>query len=880
FFSVPSDAAVKSPQYFMAWLSQTIFIKKNKKKKKITYPNSRYYSRRKKYIFTIVMALNLMLKYLRSWIRIKCKACIYVSKWDTQNQRVCLKKYKSKHTNSMNQFNSMEYHELKIKQSTELMFNRRKKNKANDFEAELIKKMNQRLRKNQLYIHKVGLLGWLSHGFHVNRQINDPNVLGSAMSLVPIAICPDGRIDLKYLEQYTKWFKKLMKIEFNKEEVPITSDMLLDRLNKKVVHNYRELVLVYIATLRGIGINCRLVISLCPPPMKLRREQLFSSNKKQEDADKSKDKKKKLHTKKSKDLKNDNSKKSNGKIVPENSQQRDRSAKEEAKQKAVELLRSRFSRPVDNKNKKSIKDIDKIVKKIPTKKDESDDDDDDDDDIKSPPKVRQLRSKAIQLPKATKTSKKNTNKKTNDDDKNKEPDVEKIAEKKNTNLNNSISIMSDSGDSSSDEDVKEIKPTIKKPNKIIESIKKNSRRSSVDRRIFSSDDEEDSQGFMEKFDVRDSRYMWVEVYVESEENWISVSVPDGKIHCVSEIYKKIPVPVLYIIGFNSLGYIKDLTRRYAPHWLTSTRKKRIDDTWWSESLSPYWERRDTISIAEDEMLLQKELEQPLPTTLSECKGHPLYVIQKHLLKFEALYPPDCVPLGYLKTGDAIYSRHCVHTLRSRETWTKQARVVKPKQEPYKIVKAMPKYDKMTGQRVSDLPLELFGQWQTSPYVPPEAKDGKVPRNEYGNVDLFQQSMLPKGTVHIDLPGLNKVARKLGIDCSPAVVGFNFGCRGALPAFEGFVVCEEFEETLRQAWDEEQIEAEKRANEKREKRIWGNWRKLIRGLLIREHLAEKYDFAGTKDKDIEAIEDTPSCSSTSTKRTKTNSKQPAKKIKKA
>lgn len=212
---------------------------------------------------------------------------------------------------------------------------------------------------------------------------------------------------------------------------------------------------------------------------------------------------------------------------------------------------------------------------------------------------------------------------------------------------------------------------------------------------------------------------------------------------------------MYIIGFNSLGFLKDLTRRYAPHWLTVTRKQRIDQTWWSDTLSPCLERRDTLSIAEDETLEQKELEQPLPKTLSDCKGHPLYVIQKHLLKFEALYPPDCLPLGHLKTGDAIYSRHCVHTLRSRETWVKQARVVKPKQEPYKIVKAMPKYDKMTGQKIKDLPLELFGQWQTTPYIPPEAKNGIVPRNEYGNVDLFQQSMLPKGTVHIDRKFSNK-----------------------------------------------------------------------------------------------------------------------------
>jgi xeroderma pigmentosum group C-complementing protein len=35
------------------------------------------------------------------------------------------------------------------------------------------------------------------------------------------------------------------------------------------------------------------------------------------------------------------------------------------------------------------------------------------------------------------------------------------------------------------------------------------------------------------------------------------------------------------------------------------------------------------------------------------------------------------------------------------------------------------------------------------YEPPEAKDGIVPRNEYGNVDLFKECMLPKGTVHIN-----------------------------------------------------------------------------------------------------------------------------------
>lgn len=47
-----------------------------------------------------------------------------------------------------------------------------------------------------------------------------------------------------------------------------------------------------------------------------------------------------------------------------------------------------------------------------------------------------------------------------------------------------------------------------------------------------------------------------------------------------------------------------------------------------------------------------------------------------------------------------------------------------------------------------LPLELFGIWQTEDYIPPIAVDGKVPRNEYGNVDLFKPCMLPIGTVHL------------------------------------------------------------------------------------------------------------------------------------
>lgn len=49
---------------------------------------------------------------------------------------------------------------------------------------------------------------------------------------------------------------------------------------------------------------------------------------------------------------------------------------------------------------------------------------------------------------------------------------------------------------------------------------------------------------------------------------------------------------------------------------------------------------------------------------------------------------------------------------------------------------------------NDKPVELFGEWQVEDYIPPIAKDGKVPRNEYGNVELFKPEMLPRGCAHL------------------------------------------------------------------------------------------------------------------------------------
>lgn len=69
------------------------------------------------------------------------------------------------------------------------------------------------------------------------------------------------------------------------------------------------------------------------------------------------------------------------------------------------------------------------------------------------------------------------------------------------------------------------------------------------------------------------------------------------------------------------------------------------------------------------------------------------MLKRHLLKFEAIYPPDAPSLGFVR-NEAIYARQNVYTLHSREIWIKEAKVVRPGEVPYKIVKARPKYDRV------------------------------------------------------------------------------------------------------------------------------------------------------------------------------------------
>ncbi|XP_012664703.1 DNA repair protein complementing XP-C cells [Otolemur garnettii] len=335
---------------------------------------------------------------------------------------------------------------------------------------------------------------------------------------------------------------------------------------------------------------------------------------------------------------------------------------------------------------------------------------------------------------------------------------------------------------------------------------------------------------------------WLEVFCEQEEKWICVDCVHGVVGQPLTCYRYATKPITYVVGIDSDGWVRDVTQRYDPDWMTATRKLRVDAEWWAETLRPYQSPFMEREKKEDLEFQAKHQDQPLPTSVGLYKNHPLYALKRHLLKYEAIYPETAAILGYCR-GEAVYSRDCVHTLHSRDTWLKKARVVRLGEVPYKMVKGFSNRARKARHAEPQLhdqnDLGLFGHWQTEEYQPPVAVDGKVPRNEFGNVYLFLPSMMPVGCVQLHLPNLHRVARKLGIDCVQAVTGFDFHGGYSHPVTDGYIVCEEFRDVLLSAWENEQALIEKKEKEKKEKRALGHWKVLVKGLLIRERLKLRY-----------------------------------------
>jgi xeroderma pigmentosum group C-complementing protein len=345
---------------------------------------------------------------------------------------------------------------------------------------------------------------------------------------------------------------------------------------------------------------------------------------------------------------------------------------------------------------------------------------------------------------------------------------------------------------------------------------------------------------------------WVEAFNSAHQKWIPI---DPLSTFTVNAAEKMEPPLnstqnslVYAIAFDEEYTAKDVTRRYAKAYNAKTRKFRVDSTpngdrWWERTMkffqrSPKLARDET----EDAALARKEGQEGIPKNVQDFKNHPIYVLERHLRYNEVIHPMD--PVGKVNVGTAmnpkmesIYRRGNVHIVRSADKWYRMGRDVQGGEQPLRHAK--PK----KGRRMSldpDMDLDdqgeeigagLYAEFQTELYVPPPVVRGRVPRNAYGNLDLYVPSMCPPGGAHIRHKLASKAARLIGVDYAEAVTGFSFKGRHGTAVVQGVVVAQEYADAVEAVIDGMEYEQEEAIIRGRSAEALRLWRRFCLGLRV-------------------------------------------------
>lgn len=377
--------------------------------------------------------------------------------------------------------------------------------------------------------------------------------------------------------------------------------------------------------------------------------------------------------------------------------------------------------------------------------------------------------------------------------------------------------------------------------------------------------------------IQDSPYpvFWVEVFSPAATMWIPVD-PLVR-HTINKPKTGFEPPasdlfnnMSYVIAFEEDGSARDVTRRYVHFPNAKTRKARVESTkggqkWWDQTMNffrkPFPEDRDFI---EDADLAKREAAEPMPKNVQDFKGHPIYVLERHLRQNEVIHPKHEV--GKVGTGisksrnsklESIYRRRDLHVVRSAEQWYRRGRDVKEgevglkrglRKRPSRAVE-----DEHSDNHEDDGRM-LYAEFQTDLYIPPSVVRGRIPKNVYGNLDVYVPSMIPEGAIHIQHPEAASAAKSLGIDYADAVTGFDFVGRHGTAVLNGVVVAREYREAMVEVIEALEHERIQKAEASKRALILQLWRKFFTAVQIRKKIDDEY--AGGENDEEEQIVGSP------------------------
>jgi len=427
-------------------------------------------------------------------------------------------------------------------------------------------------------------------------------------------------------------------------------------------------------------------------------------------------------------------------------------------------------------------------------------------------------------------------------------------------------------------------------------------------------------------DGGDSKYQWIPIDLRFE----LINQPQ-KVECI--LYadlNRVPigtkkVPASYVLAAEHISgstskRLTDVTPRYSSSWIDTLKKRGVlrgkqtrvkegeaVDKWFKSLLQgkknvtdKCKNLRDKGKSANDAIVLdddddhnmeggkkakeshnvddheQNELmasskKEPIPTSKTAFKNHPIYVIPSVMNAREVLVPDAKKRFCGIFKGEMVFRRTEVEQALPAKKWLYRGRKVrvsemarpikrvkarkKPASEGFKALKSYGVGESNDGgeefqkkQLVDgEAPLEdgkenIYASWQTDAWSPPPVSpNDPIPVNEHNNVEL---ELLNPGLVHLQLQRIAKLAKKLGIPYAPCLLGFEGHGGNRTPTIRGIVVHAHNEVLLGEAHAEMTTHLLEEEHENHEKAMWKKWRRLLDGVLIRDRLEKEYGDQGT------------------------------------
>ncbi|MCJ1436032.1 hypothetical protein MMC27_005410 [Xylographa pallens] len=369
--------------------------------------------------------------------------------------------------------------------------------------------------------------------------------------------------------------------------------------------------------------------------------------------------------------------------------------------------------------------------------------------------------------------------------------------------------------------------------------------------------------------IRESPYpvYWVEAFNAAIQKWIPVDPLVTKTIAKPSKFEPpasdIENNMTYVLAFEDDGSTRDVTRRYAKAYNAKTRKTRVEVTkggekWWRRVLRIYKRGYELDSDqVENAELTAKEAAEGMPRNVQDFKDHPYYALERHLRRNEVIHPKREVGKATAgktsadsgKALESVYRRRDVHMVKSADSWYRLGREIKTGEQPLKRVQPRRRRDIVSEEELSgdeeNAGTGMYAAFQTITYEAPPVVRGIIPKNAYGNLDIYVPSMVPSGGAYIAHADTARAARILGIDYADAVTGFEFKGRFGTAVIKGAVIAKEYQEAVEEViggFEYERAEAEENRRSMEALRMW---RRFLAGLRIRERI-EGYEIEGERD----------------------------------